>query len=404
MKEDAIETVRPALCLAVLAIATVMAGCDKPKPETNISNTTVNSTRPTEVARATEEQAALLKDFAPVSEADKAWQDVVSSMREPSYPPEWETNAPSREEVAAFEKKTGQLAASVADKARDFYTRFPDHANASEAREQEYQLLSLAAQLGDTNSAMRVSELEQAQLKDPKLSEDERFEIRLQQLQRRVMSTGDDDKDGAAVAQLEAGARQLQKEFAARPEVQTLLLSAAQGWLEQGNVEKSRALLGELTASGSEEVKEAAGELTKKLERVGKPLELKFTAFDGRSVDLQSLKGKVVLIDFWATWCRPCMAELPQVKNTYERLHDRGFEIIGISLDKDKTALERVLEREKMTWPQAFGETSNQLAEEHGISGIPAMWLVDAKGALRDLNARSDLAGKVQKLLGEAAQ
>src|SRR5438067_10175070 len=73
----------------------------------------------------------------------------------------------------------------------------------------------------------------------------------------------------------------------------------------------------------------------------GKPVDIKFTAVDGREVDLAKLKGKVVLIDFWATWCGPCMGEVPHVVEAYQKLHGKGFEIVGISFDKDKGALEK---------------------------------------------------------------
>src|SRR6266498_3501706 len=68
---------------------------------------------------------------------------------------------------------------------------------------------------------------------------------------------------------------------------------------------------------------------------VGKPLALKFTAVDGRPVDLETLRSKVVLIDFWATWCGPCVQEVPHVKAVYDKLHPKGFEIIGISFDQN---------------------------------------------------------------------
>ena len=139
----------------------------------------------------------------------------------------------------------------------------------------------------------------------------------------------------------------------------------------------------------------------RKLDRIGQPLALQFTALDGKDVDLAKLRGKVVLIDFWATWCLPCLAELPNVKAVYEKHHARGFEIVGISFDEKKEDLERLLAREKVPWPQYFEAGENRFALEFQIESIPTMWLVDKRGRLRDLNAREDLAGKVEKLLAE---
>ena len=110
-----------------------------------------------------------------------------------------------------------------------------------------------------------------------------------------------------------------------------------------------------------------------------------------------------MLIDLWATWCGPCMAELPKVKAAYEKLHPQGFEILGISFDREKPELEKVIGKLKIPWPQYLdeGEDGKKLGNEFGISGIPTMWLIDKKGVLRDLNAREGLAEKVEKLLAE---
>ena len=134
-----------------------------------------------------------------------------------------------------------------------------------------------------------------------------------------------------------------------------------------------------------------------------KPLELKFTAVDGREVDVSKLQGKVVLIDFWATWCGPCVAELPNVLKAYKELHPKGFEIVGISLDGEKAALEAFVKEKGMEWPQYFDGKGwqNEISTKYGIESIPAMWLLNKKGMVVSTDARGGLEELVTKLLAE---
>jgi thiol-disulfide isomerase/thioredoxin len=136
---------------------------------------------------------------------------------------------------------------------------------------------------------------------------------------------------------------------------------------------------------------------------LGKSIVLKFSAADGSPVDLDKLRGKVVLIDFWATWCGPCMREVPNVVAAYGKYHDKGVEIIGISLDKDKDALLRVTAQKGMTWPQYFdGEGwNNQVSTRCKIRSIPTMWLINKHGLVASINARDNLDAEITRLLAE---
>jgi thiol-disulfide isomerase/thioredoxin len=131
---------------------------------------------------------------------------------------------------------------------------------------------------------------------------------------------------------------------------------------------------------------------------------LKFTATNGTEVDLEKMRGKVILVDFWASWCGPCIGELPNVVATYKKLHDKGFEIVGISLDQDQGKMEEATKKLNMTWPQHFdgGGWQNKISTSFGIRSIPAAWLLDKKGMLRETNLRGEALGTaVEKLLAE---
>jgi len=138
-------------------------------------------------------------------------------------------------------------------------------------------------------------------------------------------------------------------------------------------------------------------------ERLKSPLDLRFTAVDGTPVDLATMRGKVVLVDFWATWCGPCKAEVPTVVAAYNKLHDQGFEIVGISLDHDRDSLLKYTAANGMTWPQYFDGKGwqNSISTGFGIHAVPAMWLVNKNGYVVTTDGRNDLEGQVEKLLTE---
>jgi len=112
----------------------------------------------------------------------------------------------------------------------------------------------------------------------------------------------------------------------------------------------------------------------------------------GKPLSIANYKGKVVLVDFWATWCVPCVAEMPNVIQTYQKYHAQGFEIIGVGLDRDQQTLERFIKENNVTWPEFFDGHGfdNKLAVKYGIMGIPTSFLLDGNGTI----IAKDLRGK----------
>jgi len=111
---------------------------------------------------------------------------------------------------------------------------------------------------------------------------------------------------------------------------------------------------------------------------------------NGNSLSLDRFKDRIVLIDFWATWCPPCVDEMPTIVKTYTKYHDRGFEIIGINLDYDENKFLRFMKDNGMTWSQYFDGKGgqNKLAQKYSIDSIPATFLVGKDGKIIAKNLR----------------
>jgi thiol-disulfide isomerase/thioredoxin len=145
----------------------------------------------------------------------------------------------------------------------------------------------------------------------------------------------------------------------------------------------------------------------RRLSLPGHAMKIGGTLVDGSTFDARQLKGKVVLVDFWATWCGPCCAELPNVKRAYQKYHDAGFEVVGVSLDTDMDTLNQFLAAGQIPWSILVGGTEagrgfdQPLAAYYGVSSIPTAILIDQNGRVISLDARgTELNRQLEAIFG----
>jgi thiol-disulfide isomerase/thioredoxin len=342
----------------------------------------------------------------------KEGDEFRSHRRPPFYPGPDANEADIRKFSEAMEllnRDVLKQLTPVLDAAEEYYNKYPKGFYAKENFELLIMLMVRAGYLG---GRMRAEDeiVYNKMCSDKNLTPEQAgrlLSVNLVSLQRLMGRWGDKEKlDKKAIETLSDKMETQINEFGQRfkfdGNMMMGLLEFSEG-IKDLFPQRSKKILELGQKYANEDGKKRTEGITRGKYILGTKPQIKFKAVDGNEVDLSKMNGKVVLIDFWATWCGPCMMEMPNVLDAYKKYHSKGFEIIGISFDKDLEALKKVTKENEMAWPQYFDGKmwDNDFGAYFGIQGIPTMWLVDKEGKVADTEARgTELGSKVAKLLG----
>ena len=340
---------------------------------------------------------------------------------------------------AAFLESYSVAAGELADQFHSFLTTHPEGPYTEEAWKNWMEFLNIAAH-GIPERMTQLVEAEQSVLNDPKADSTRRQQIRNNQIDRiqdlaareqMIRQVKDEMKDPnlffcSRMIELAHFMEQrhalevldeiLELTSPPAPEVtsqleqlreeQTALVQATvkdDQWLEHyREVNRRIKELGGYWKEQSKYYRNKALALKQQLDRIGKAMELRFTAADRSEFNLRNLRGRVVLLDFWATWCPPCIVGIIQeVRPAWLALREKGFEVVGISYDTEREPMERFLEKNHLGWTQYFHKDGMHapLVQKLGAPGPPAYWLIDQNGVLVDMAALQNLKSKVERLL-----
>jgi thiol-disulfide isomerase/thioredoxin len=208
---------------------------------------------------------------------------------------------------------------------------------------------------------------------------------------RRTIRVGRAKLDGTMAeipVQVRAGGRMHKTKLHLRHEDDRWRVFALSATYPDG--EKSINFEAELAAGGDSNVDPLAG-------LVAKPFELSGLTIDARRLDMSQYEGKIVLVDFWATWCGPCRAEIPNILANFQKHHNDGFDVIAVSVDQDIEALKTFVGTEKPPWAVVvdnYPGNRNSMAARYGIRAIPAFILVGQDGKVAAVNCRGKQLGQ----------
>ncbi len=311
------------------------------------------------------------------------------------------------ESVQAFRKR---LYGSVVGAAGKILAHQPTASQAQAAARWKVVSLSELKRLGDTEAGKRLAEVpgELAKAGYKELAR----EIRGFLLQGRLRDALMADRQ-----ELQTLSAEIQQFLAESPPGQNdvaLAMRFTQVLEMGGNTELAaaayRSFAKILSASDDDKTATLGAKMqgaARRLELPGKKMKLEGTFLDGKSLDWADYRGKVVLVQFWATWCGPCREELVSIRADYKTFHDRGFEVVAVSCDDDREKLEEFLKENELPWKSLFSSDPDATGMDHpmatyyGVMGIPTLILVGPDGNVVSLAVRgAKLRRELERLLG----
>lgn len=340
-----------------------------------------------------------------------SWMDVGCVAQESAVPPAAGKGQSSTQ--------VDQAIRSILDVAKGSVAAAQDEQVAVMKAQQALEAIRLVGQLGDINTDSYADQLMDEWRSRPALLDvlvRSRFEVALRQWQQL-----DKSQWAAALSSFVSGAKKVE----ISPAYSEMLIRTAymQDMLDNGDQSRLvtnaiRALLPQFKAFDSKQEAAANGRKVKLLaprlegvarrfELPGNPLELDGKLLDGKPFDWKSYRGKVVLVDFHASFCGPCREEVPNVLANYQAYHDKGFEVVGVNIDSDPQSAEKYQQETGAVFPTIFSDDpqangwNSPLAVKYGVTGIPRVILVDKEGKVVSTSARGPRLGQLlEKLLG----
>lgn len=292
------------------------------------------------------------------------------------------------------------------------------HADAKEqtalsAAQNKMQALGILAQAGDPDAPLQAISLAQdlAQDKRPLLAREGKLILLSSRLREIPQQNAQEHTQfGQELMELLASAELNERELQIANITATL-------FEQTGDTDAARVLFERaaelMKKSKSPAIRAQAAEFegsARRLALPGNPLKLTGETLGGEKFDIQDYKGKVVLVQFWASWCTYCLQEMPHIRQAYNTYRDRGFEVVGVNLDDSAGRAREIVVDSKLPWPQLFSSDpaalgmQNPVAVYYGINSIPQCILVDREGKVITLQARGGaLEAALEKLFPSTA-